>query len=193
MAKKIEKNITVKPARRSWRGFWITLLILILFVCGIFVGHYYAKRTNAAQEESVVQVYETVSAPDVEEAQDKDFPNEICAAVENVLVGGLNGINENSTNPGTQLAIARVYARAADRGCPENSEKYEKLAHRHLEIYRALTDDKFVGDKYQVVEVIDTYKKIEMQKAAQEILEKAKSIADPAIDFIIEVEKIINE
>ena len=79
----------------------------------------------------------------------------------------------------------------SERGCPENSEKYVALAKQELEIARALEDDEF--DQYETIEVVETYKRLDMQAAAEEILETAKKLTNPAIDFILEVEKIINE
>ena len=60
-----------------------------------------------------------------------------------------------------------------------------------MEIARAIDDDKF--DRDETIEVVETYKRIHMQNAANEIFEKAKKLTDPTIDFIIQVEKIINE
>ena len=65
------------------------------------------------------------------------------------------------------------------------------MAKQELEIARALEDDKFDND--DTIEVVETYKRINMQAAAEEIFETAKKLTNPAIDFILEVEKIINE
>lgn len=86
---------------------------------------------------------------------------------------------------------AKIYANLSERGCPENSQKYVALAQQELEIARALQDDKFSED--DTIEVVETYKRLNMQAAAQEIFDVAKKLTNPAIDFILEVEKIINE
>ncbi|MBR2510615.1 MAG: hypothetical protein IKB59_00425 [Alphaproteobacteria bacterium] len=86
---------------------------------------------------------------------------------------------------------AKIYANLSERGCPENSQKYVNLAQQELEIARALQDDKFSED--DTIEVVETYKRLNMQAAAQEIFDVAKKLTNPAIDFILEVEKIINE
>ena len=65
------------------------------------------------------------------------------------------------------------------------------MAQQELEIARALQDDKFSED--DTIEVVETYKRLNMQAAAQEIFDVAKKLTNPAIDFILEVEKIINE
>ncbi len=84
---------------------------------------------------------------------------------------------------------AKIYANLSERGCPENSAKYVDLAKQELEIARALEDDEF--DEYETIEVVETYKRLNMQAAAQEIFETVKKLTNPTIDFILQVEKII--
>ena len=97
----------------------------------------------------------------------------------------------NSASAGKRIDRAKIYANLYERGCPENSAKYADLAKQELEIARALEDDKF--DEDETIEVVETYKRLNMKAAAQEIFETAKKLTDPTIDFILQVEKIINE
>ncbi len=90
-----------------------------------------------------------------------------------------------------RIRRAKIYANLSERGCLENKAKYVELAKQELEIARALEDDEFEQD--ETIEVVETYKRLNMQAAAEEIFETAKKITNPAIDFILEVEKIINE
>ena len=41
--------------------------------------------------------------------------------------------------------------------------------------------------------VIDTFKKLDMQQEAREFLGKVEKLIDPATDFILQMEQIINE
>ncbi len=86
---------------------------------------------------------------------------------------------------------AKIYAVMAERGCPENSAKYTELAKKELEVARGISDDKF--NEGETIEVVETYKRLKMQQDAEEIFNKAKKLTNPAIDFIMQVEKIINE
>lgn len=86
---------------------------------------------------------------------------------------------------------AKIYANLAERGCPENSQHYVTLAAKELEIARALEDDKFSED--ETVDVVETYKRLEMKQAANDVLNKVQKLTDPAIDFILQVQKIIEE
>lgn len=90
-----------------------------------------------------------------------------------------------------RIERAKIYAIMAERGCPENASGYVEAAKRELEIARGISDDKF--DQEETIEVVETYKRLQMQNAAEEIFEKAKKLTNPAIDFIMQVEKIINE
>lgn len=91
----------------------------------------------------------------------------------------------------SRIERAKIYANLSERGCPENSKKYVELASQELAIARALEDDKF--DEGETIEVVETYKRLNMQAMAEEVFETAKKLTNPAIDFILQVEKIINE
>jgi len=112
-----------------------------------------------------------------------------CLKIEDLLRSRI--YNQYSPNAADHVEFAKIYANLSERGCPENSQKYVDLAKQELDIARALQDDNMSND--ETIEVVETYKRIRMQKEAQEFLDKAKKIANPAIDFIIELEKIINE
>ncbi len=96
---------------------------------------------------------------------------------------------DNRASADERIDRAKIYANLSERGCPENSAKYVDLAKQELEIARALEDDEF--DEDETIEVVETYKRLNMQAAAQEIFETAKKLTNPTIDFILQVEKII--
>lgn len=111
-----------------------------------------------------------------------------CEQIEYLLNYQLPEANGNADD---RIMRAKIYANLSERGCAENSEKYVNLAKQELEIARALEDDEF--SQRDTIEVVETYKRLNMQAAAEEIFETAKKLTNPAIDFILEVEKIINE
>lgn len=112
-----------------------------------------------------------------------------CAEIEEVLMQSLP--SDNMQDSDVRIERAKIYANLSERGCPENSQQYVNLAAKELEIARALRDDKF--DTAETVEVVETYKRLEMKQAASEVLDKVQKLTDPAIDFIIQVQKIIEE
>lgn len=141
-------------------------------------SHNQQKYHNAAVRER-----EIVTA-----LQASDNSQQTCEQIESLLLGRLPNANSDSW---ARIDRAKIYANLSERGCAENSARYVDLAKQELEIARALEDDEF--DNQETIEVVETYKRLNMQAAAEEIFETAKRLTNPAIDFILEVEKIINE
>jgi hypothetical protein len=137
------------------------------------------KYHNMAQRERKIMAALSESVSGVEET---------CEQIEALLLEQMPSANGNSF---ARIDRAKIYANLSERGCAENSAKYVDLAKQELEIARALEDDEF-GDR-ETIEIVETYKRLNMQAAAEEIFETAKKLTNPAIDFILEVEKIINE
>lgn len=118
------------------------------------------------------------------EAASGDRMQKTCELIEQELTDRGAGVTDH-------IERAKIYANLSERGCPENSDKYTDLARQELELARAVEDDNF--NESETVEVVETYKRLEMQAAAEEVFEKVKKLTNPAIDFILQVEKIINE
>lgn len=118
-----------------------------------------------------------------------------CGEIERVLSNRLKCAEKDVTcmNASSHVEDAQIYANMSERGCPENSEKYKELAAQELEIARALTDDNIEQNKREATEMVETYKRLQMQAEATKMLDKAKRLTNPAIDFIIQLEKIIEE
>ena len=113
-----------------------------------------------------------------------------CKQIEMLLTEKLYHVG----NPDAEAHIdnAKIYANLSERGCAENSQKYKELAKKELEIARALNDDN-LDDKHDSIEIVETYKRLQMQAEAERMIEKAKKLTNPAIDFIMELERIIEE
>ena len=114
-----------------------------------------------------------------------------CAEIEQLLTKRLDHYNSDAQDSDTHIERAKIYANLSERGCAEHSENYVNLASKELEIARALSDDRFT--KNETVDVVETYKRLEMKQAANEVLDKVQKLTDPAIDFILQVQKIIEE
>ena len=132
------------------------------------------------QETAIVEILKNNQMPE---------DSQTCAEIEALLTQMLPVSGLESSD--TRIERAKIYANLSERGCPENSEQYVNLAAKELEIARALRDDKF--SQPETVEVVETYKRLEMKQAANEVLNKVQKLTDPAIDFIIQVQKIIEE
>ncbi len=112
-----------------------------------------------------------------------------CTEIEDLLIGQLPNYPWDSCD--IRIKRAKIYANLSERGCPENSQHFADLAAKELEIARALRDDEFSKD--ETIEIVETYKRLEMKQVAKEVLDKVQKLTDPAIDFILQMEKIINE
>ena len=118
-------------------------------------------------------------------------PETTCGKIEQLLLERLAPVDINDSD--SHVENAKIYANLSERGCSEHSEQYKQLAKQELEIARALNDDNIQNDPEESVEIVETYKRLQMQAEAERMIEKAKKLTNPAIDFIIQLEKIIEE
>lgn len=149
-----------------------------LFACGLMVGiSLGARHTSADEATPVVQTHVD------------DIPT--CARIEKLL---LQRINNNAGSADDFMFNANTYASMVEYGCPENADVYRSKAIENIEIANALSDGAVgVYNPGETEYVIDTYKKLDMQNQAREFLNKVQKLTDPAIDFILKMEQIINE
>ena len=113
-----------------------------------------------------------------------------CKQIESLLTKRL--YDSHNSDTGAHIDNAKIYANLSERGCSENALKYKDLAKQELEIARALNDDNLYNER-ESVEIVETYKRLQMQQEAYRMIEKAKKLTNPAIEFIIQLEKIIEE
>ena len=125
-----------------------------------------------------------------QKAEEPKLPDTTCGKIEMLLKERLFHAGDQDAE--AHIYNAKIYANLAERGCAEHSQKYKELAKQELEIARALNDDN-LEDRNESVEIVETYKRLQMQAEAEKMIEKAKKLTNPAIDFIIQLEKIIEE
>lgn len=181
-SKKVSQNFQCvhTPAQKFWG--WAALIMI--FVCGLMVG----IGLNGAQKNMPGSAHASATPAPMIAGTTK--PQKTCELIEeSLLVRMPNG--DEFASSSDRIARAKIYANLSERGCAENAQKYHDLAKQELAIARALRDDEF--SEVDTIEVVETYKRLNMQAAAEEIFETAKKLTNPAIDFILEVEKIINE
>ena len=176
----VKKEVVVVHNRGQ--RFWGIVALVGLFLCGLFVG----MAINSSDKQNIAEA-SPISKP-VVETRDVSEPVAVCNEIERLLSRRLPIATDDADE---RIERAKIYATLAERGCPENSATYVEMARQELDIARAIEDDEFDHD--ETIEVVETYKRLNMQAAAEEIFEKAKRLTNPAIDFIIQVERIINE
>lgn len=143
--------------------------------------------SNGCAGRLVVIEREVVASP-VVESQPEVMAT--CVRIEQLLKQRL--FPEDSASYVNHLSNADTYSTLADRGCADNADMYKTLALRELEIASALQPTENMGTRDAEI-VIDTFKKLDMQREAQEFLDKVEQLIDPATDFILKMEQIINE
>lgn len=146
------------------------------------------KYLKLAQREK--DIAEALKSEDHAEPVYNIVESSTCEQIESLLGNEVNRYSLKDSQE--RIERAKIYANLAERGCPENSQKYKNLAAQELEIARALYDDN-LNQERESVEIVETYKRLQMQAEAMRMIEKAKKLTNPAIDFIIQLEKIIEE
>ena len=88
---------------------------------------------------------------------------------------------------------AAVYSKMAEDGCPENSEKFKQLALNELQIADGIKVRDDSVSQEEMLYTVDTYKKLQMQNEAKKYINKVEKLVNPGIDFIMELQRVIEE
>ncbi len=181
-SKNVKKQsfVRVSPRHRMWG----VLALFALFVCGLMVGLSFNGGTSTVTMSDTAPVVVVEPQPVVA----PDMP--VCARIEDLLLARIGP--ETSQETGQHLYNAYVYSTLAQKGCPEHTNSFKEMAVREIEIATALQDEsEFDANETEIV--IDAYKKMEMEAHARQFLDKIQRLTNPAIDFILQMEAIINE
>ena len=108
-------------------------------------------------------------------AEEKSEIMSTCSRIEQLLKERL--IPEDDTRYEAHLRNADTYSTLAERGCEENADMYKTLALREIEIATALQPEEYMTENDTVI-VIDTFKKLNMQREAKEFLNKIEKLIE---------------
>lgn len=144
-----------------------------------------------------VEMYKQLSAQETAIAnalndQPQNISNDMrtCEEIERTLETQIR-TDYHPSDTHARMHNAEVYSTMAERGCPENAEKYKELALRQIDVVSAVSSDEELEQNKDAI--VDTYKKLQMQEAARNFLNKMDRLINPATDFIFELERVINE
>ena len=179
-SKKTTASVCVVPTSRK---VWGVIALAGLFACGYILGGIMATPDRAQQ------ATECPTAQDMTVVENP-APIATCTRIEQLLEQQLTP--EDSQGYEKHLYNAETYNRLADNGCAEHSDKYRALAVRETQIAVALIPIEYMSDD-QIEDVVDSYKKAKMQAAAQQVIDKLQQASEPAIDFILKLEKILED
>ncbi len=115
--------------------------------------------------------------------------NKPCHVIETTLLQYVNNCDE----PDCHLNNAEIYSKIVEDGCPENKNKYGQMALNELQIAEGVRVDETDVNKNEIRSTINTYKKLQMQNEAKKYLNKVEKLVNPGIDFIMELQRVIEE
>ncbi|MDE6250977.1 MAG: hypothetical protein K2M34_05110 [Alphaproteobacteria bacterium] len=147
-----------------------------------------AENADTYKQLSVQETAIANALNDQPQSMSKDMRT--CEEIEEALKVHLI-YNYDPDNTRARMQNAEVYSTMAERGCPENAEKYKELALRQIDVVSAVSSDNELMQNKDAI--VDTYRKLEMQEAARNFLNKMDRLINPATDFIFELERVINE
>ena len=117
-----------------------------------------------------------------------------CREIESALSRRIiSGCDTNQYVSECHLNNAEVYSKLAEDGCQENIERYRKNALDELQIADGVRINASDVNEREVRSTINTYKKLQMQNEARRYLNKVEKMLDPGIDFIMELQRVIEE
>lgn len=129
-------------------------------------------------------------------------PIRACETIEQTLLervrdceynhGSRNGADVNVLKNECYTRNAEIYISLMEKGCPENAQNYKQMAYNQLQIADGVVADSGI-DENVVRERVDVYKKLQMRNEAKKYLQKAERLINPGVDFIMELQHIIEE
>ena len=145
------------------------------------------KYFDLADAES--KVVAALRATEVNGANETDAKP--CSVIENSL---LQMIADNcGHNSQCHLDNARVYSKIAEDGCVENADMYKQRALNELQIADGVRIDEYDVNRDEMRSTVDTYKKLQMQNEARKYIKKVEKLVNPGVDFIMELQRVIEE
>lgn len=125
------------------------------------------------------------------EIKKESVDNNPCDVIERTLLS--NVIYDCGDSPDCHLQNAEIYSKIVEDGCKENQQRYAQKALDELQIAEGVRIDDSNVKKGEIRATINTYKKLQMQNEAKKYLNKVEKLVNPGIDFIMELQRVIEE
>ena len=140
----------------------------------------------ADAEYRVVEALRAVNQSETVAQEDKP-----CTVIEKSLIENVH--DGCGTSSYCHLENAAVFSKIAEDGCPENSEMYKQRALNELQIADGVRVDEDNIDRGEMRSTVNTYKKLQMQNEAKKYIKKVEKLVNPGVDFIMELQRVIEE
>ncbi len=116
---------------------------------------------------------------------------EPCEVIERTLLGRID--NNCYDNAECHSYNAEVYAKMAEDGCAKNKEFNTQKALNEIQIAEGVRVRDGELSESEVKNTVNTYKKLQMQNEARRYIKKAEKLINPGVDFIMELQRVIEE
>jgi hypothetical protein len=114
-----------------------------------------------------------------------------CNIIETTLLANI--IRDCGDSSDCHLQNAAVYSKIVEDGCSENQQQYARKALDELQIAEGVRiNDAEVSDD-EIFTTVNTYKKLQMQNEARKYIKKMEKLVNPGVEFIMELQRIIEE
>ncbi len=144
------------------------------------------KKKYEELRDAEFSVFDVLKRANGSRPEDQDKP---CLVIERTLMEYINTCRGSDCH----LYNAEVYSKMAEDGCQENSEKYKQMALNELQIAEGVRVKDGELSEDDVRTTVNTYKKLQMQNEARKYIKKAEKLINPGVDFIMELQRVIEE
>lgn len=114
-----------------------------------------------------------------------------CTVIERNLIESVS--SGCGTSSDCHLNNAAILSKIAEDGCPENSEMYKQRALDELQIADGVRVNEDDINRGEMRSTVNTYKKLQMQNEAKKYIKKVEKLVNPGVDFIMELQRVIEE
>jgi len=154
---------------------------LIKWGCQEHVAKYKDSR------EAEFQTFDVLRRIDDEGGDDK----RPCSVIERTLLNNI--IDSCGDSSKCHLQNAAVYSKIVEDGCAEYQQKYVQKALDELQIAEGVRVDDADVNGSEMRTTVNTYKKLQMQNEARKYIKKMEKLVNPGVDFIMELQRVIEE
>lgn len=123
--------------------------------------------------------------------RDEVNTGEPCKVIESTLMREI--ITDCGNNTECHLNNAEIYSKMVEDGCKENQGKYGRKALDELQIADGVRIHDSDVRQDEIRAKVNTYKKLQMQNEARKYINKVEKLVNPGVDFIMELQRVIEE
>jgi len=114
-----------------------------------------------------------------------------CNIIETTLLANI--MHDCGDSSDCHLQNAAIYSKIVEDGCVENQQQYGRKALDELQIAEGVRINETEVGMGEMRTTVNTYKKLKMQNEARKYIQKMEKLVEPGVDFIMELQRVIEE